>query len=69
MKHNCTKCSHHGKLLYCADCDTVYCEGCGKEWKKEISYSYGTTTTWPPNCTYTGGTTLNNCTHNAKTSL
>ena len=61
--HTHSKCSH--KLKYCEQCDTVYCEKCSREWKKEVSnwtYTQPGTSTWP-NQIMCGGTGLVNCTH------
>jgi hypothetical protein len=33
--HNHTECDH--ELKYCKQCDVVYCEKCGGEWKKFFS--------------------------------
>jgi len=64
------KCEH--KLVYCEQCNIVYCKTCGEEWKKEYS-NY--TWTYPGQMQGTG--TLSNgvtgittcCYHNNKTDL
>ena len=64
--HTHLKCNH--KLKYCEQCDTVYCEKCSREWKKEtinFTYTQPGTSTWPnQNMFLCGGSEIaNNCTH------
>lgn len=47
-RHNHHDCTHSIKL--CKDCDTVYCEGCNKEWTTK-------TIVWDPWTTISSGTT------------
>ena len=55
------KCEH--KLKYCEQCDVVYCEVCGEEWKKDY-ITWTTTSAYPYGVSGTGTYfNNNNCTH------
>ncbi len=49
--HEHIELNHAHVLLYCKTCDIVYCEGCKKEWKKEIPTLTYPTTVWYGNTT------------------
>ncbi len=52
--HEHNELNHAHILLYCKHCDAVYCEACGREWKKEKPYYtwYNTSPQWT-DCHYT----------------
>lgn len=55
VKHNHTHCNH--QFIHCIQCDVVYCNKCGEEWKKQFYTSTGTwTNPCYPNITHTSTT-------------
>ena len=63
--HNHEGCQH--KLEFCKKCDTVYCEKCSSEWKKNYTWTSGYVTTITPGYTTGYLTPCNNSVTNGST--
>ncbi len=54
--HEHDELNHVHVLLYCDHCDTVYCEGCKRQWKQEFpTWTYTTSipgTVWYGNTSH-----------------